>query len=269
MTASVGDSLLDDVMAIVVDVGRSLAEFRSSASGVRTKGSIGDLVTDLDESVELTLGRQLRPLVVGSDVLGEEHRGEGISHGHLWVIDPIDGTTNLVHGVNHSAVSVALVRDRVVWLGVVLNPFSGDLFYATRNNGAYRRSFGQPDVPLSVSRIDSLKSSLLSFGLPYDRRRSHKIFDAARIMFSHCQDLRRSGSAALDLVSVAQGKFEGHFELDLRFWDVAAAGLILVESGGLISDWSGRELNWGNGDAKQDFVASNKLVHEQLLNGLR
>lgn len=236
-----------------------------------SKGSAGDLVTELDRKIERSLSEALRSVLPGSAVVGEEFGPRGTSTVE-WIVDPIDGTTNLVHGVEHVAVCVALtVRARPV-LAVVHNPFARSTFYATAGGGGFVRRHGLPersDEQLVVSRVGRLRDSLVGFGLPYDRSRSERIFGAAAAVFRECQDLRRRGSASLDLISIAEGALDGHFELDLRMWDVVAAGLVLEEAGGVISSWDGEALSWTSSEDKLNVVASNRLVHDELLRVVR
>ncbi|MDQ0845648.1 inositol monophosphatase family protein [Streptomyces sp. V1I6] len=235
---------------------------------VQTKTSIGDVITQLDRTVETGLIERLMDIIPGSQVIGEESgkHGEGLLN---WVIDPIDGSTNVLHGMKHAAVSVALCEGAIPKVGVVHNPFTAESYYAVAGAGAFShtRQGGTADAshkPIKVSPNTQLEQSLLGFGLPYDRSKAPRIFSVAERAFARCQDLRRRGSAALDLVSVATGELDGYFELDLRVWDVAAAGLILQEAGGALSSWDGAALQWDSPERKLDVLATNGAIHDAM-----
>jgi len=212
---------------------------------------------------------ELRRIHPGAGIIGEEGGWHG-SRSTAWIVDPVDGTTNIVHRVPHSAISVALIVDYIPMLGLVLNPFTGWTYVATRDEGAFvaRNADFVDRTPLVVSTVDRLQRSLVSFGLPYDRAKADRTFDAASRVFHVSQDLRRRGSAALDLASVASGEMEAHFELDLKIWDIAAASLIVEEAGGRLTDWSGRAIVWSEVPSKLDIVASNGAVHRELLDAV-
>ncbi|MEU0369173.1 inositol monophosphatase family protein [Streptomyces sp. NPDC006283] len=243
------------------------ADFKNP-SQVQTKTSIGDVITQLDRTIERELIQKLTAIIPGSRVIGEEsgQHGEGFLN---WIVDPIDGSTNVLHGMPHAAVSVALCEGSIPRVGVVHNPFTGMSYYAVAGEGAFSHRRQAPpgreaDERIEVSPNRRLSHSLLGFGLPYDRSKAPRIFHVAERAFGQCQDLRRRGSAALDLVSVATGELDGYFELDLRVWDVAAAGLILQEAGGSISSWDGKSLRWESPEKKLDVLATNGAIHGAL-----
>ncbi|MFJ3422005.1 inositol monophosphatase family protein [Streptomyces sp. NPDC086082] len=264
---SICSEVVDVVEQEASEIPERSLKFRNPAQ-VHTKSSIGDVITELDRKVEANLIRRLGKVIPTSRVIGEEYGQHG--HGSTnWVIDPIDGSTNVLHGMPHAAVSVALCEGSSARIGVVHNPFNGKTYYATSEGGAFVHTAGTPvdkhrDQRIQVSPNSLLSQSLLGFGLPYDRDRSEEIFSAASRAFSRCQDLRRRGSAALDIISVATGELDGYFELDLRVWDVAAAELILREAGGLLTSWGGDDLEWDTSENKFDVLATNTSVHSAL-----
>jgi myo-inositol-1(or 4)-monophosphatase len=266
------EKVLAAAVSVSVRAGQKVVSYVEDKSNVgksSTKSSIGDLVTELDLQLEEEISRQLVELVPGSQVTGEEDGQRGISE-IGWVVDPIDGSTNVTHGLAHAAVSIALCVNNRPMLAVVHNPFTKEVFYAVRGSGAYmsRNLTAANGVRLSVSAINALNKSLLSFGMPYDRTKTASILAVARVAFEASQDIRRRGSAALDLVAVAMGQMEAHFEMDLRMWDVAAAGLIIEESGGGLTDWAGRPVNWVSVNEKINILASNGHVHGQMVDVL-
>jgi myo-inositol-1(or 4)-monophosphatase len=262
--------LCDDLVSIVNEVGKQIPAFteREDRGIVETKGSIGNIVTELDKMLEGTLLRKVGALVPNAQVIGEETGQHGT--GHLaWIVDPIDGSTNVLHGLPHAAVSVALCEDWIPLLGVVHNPFDSHTYTAVRDEGAQIWTGNMsPPHPIRVSTVRNLSQSLVSFGLPYDKSRTESIFAAAGRVFHASQDLRRRGSASLDICSVACGQMEAHFEFDLRAWDVSAAGLILREAGGCLTTWQGIAVDWQAAIDRVDVVASNSLVHMELLAAL-
>lgn len=230
-----------------------------------TKDNFGDLVADLDREIEESLARELTRLLPGSSHIGEESPAEEGVPEFVWVIDPIDGSTNAIHGLQHAAVSVALCRNLMPVLGVIANPFTRDTFWAIRDHGAWRSTADGPAVSLAVSRTGTLQTSLISFGLPYDKTAAADIFRTAMNVFRRCQDMRRRGSAALDLASVAAGEMDGHFEYNLRLWDIAAAGLIVEEAGGRLTNWQGETIQWEGPSDQQHVLVSNERIHDELI----
>ncbi len=233
---------------------------------VRRKSSFADLVTDLDVEIEEEIVAGLEDLLPGSLVIGEELLRDG-SRDLFWTVDPIDGTTNVVHGVPHAATAVALWQGGSPTMAVVCDPFAGTAYTAVRGAGAFRRTFaeGADRVALAVSRVSSLSDALIAFGLPYDRSLGPHIFEVAGEVFARCQDMRRGGSASLDLVSVASGSFDAYLELELRPWDIGAGGLVLEEAGGRLTAWHGGSVYDPDREARSNVLATNGALHEQLL----
>ncbi|MBI4210057.1 MAG: inositol monophosphatase [Candidatus Diapherotrites archaeon] len=188
--------------------------------------------------------------------LGEEGGASGSSD-HVWVIDPIDGTTNFFHGVGQFAVSVAYARRGELVCGCVYNPVSGSLYWAQAGKGAW---LGKSR--LRVSKVSRLRDALLISGFPYDEPSlEEKTFRSMASLRAECQDIRRFGSASLDLCYVAQGICDGFFEYRLQPWDVAAGMLIVREAGGRVTDINGAEATMDSGH----FLASNGLLHAEML----
>jgi len=245
----------------VLEAVESALEGRSlDVAGADTKTSSADLVTELDLALEVELERSLTSLLPGSTFLGEEGGGD-LSDGLSWVVDPVDGTTNLVHGYPASAVAVALVADGSVELSAVRDLFGGHTVTAVKGQGA-RSSLDT--AKFGVSTIENLSGALIGIGLPYARSEADEMFAVARELFERSQDLRRGGSAILDIVDVAMGRLDAHVEIDLRIWDVLAAELVLAESGGRLTDWSGAEIDWGDGTETRRVIASNGLLHDEI-----
>ncbi len=221
--------------------------------------SVHDLVTEIDREAEALILTLLEEAVPGGVFLAEESIPQTPSpaRGPRWIVDPLDGTTNFVHGVPACSVSIALELEGQLLLGVVYELGQDELFWAVRGRGAYRN--GQP---IRVSRVRRLERALLATGFPY---REFDRLDAYLAVLRHfmlnTQGIRRPGSAAMDLCYVACGRFDGFWELGLSPWDVAAGAVIVEEAGGRVTDFSGgTDYLFG-----RQIVATNGLVHEAML----
>lgn len=253
--------------------GEVLKEGFGRAHKARTKSSATDLVTEYDERAQAAIVEVLRRR--GPDpeygILAEEGYIWGEESAHRWLVDPLDGTTNYAHGYPIFCVSIALEGGGRPQVGVVYAPCLEEIFTAARGEGATRNG-----RVISVSRTPTLEASLLCTGFPYRRERislNLRYFDR----FVHrAQAVRRDGAAALDLCWVAMGRFDGFWELDLKPWDVAAGALIVREAGGRVSDLGGGPLELDrdrdrdrDGDGDVECLASNGLIHEEMLAVLR
>ncbi|MCU0561065.1 MAG: inositol monophosphatase [Desulfobacterales bacterium] len=215
-----------------------------------------DLVTDADTESEAAIIATLRGAYPEHAVVAEE---SGLTAGDAecrWLVDPLDGTVNFAHGVAFAAVSIAFARGPEPLAGVVLNPFSGELFSAAAGRGA--RLNGQP---IRVNASGRVGESLLATGFPYRRSDLDRVTNRLRRFVHAAQGIRRFGSAALDLCFVACGRFAGYWEQGLQPWDTAAGGLIVQEAGGRVTDFSGRPFCIG-GD---EILATNRRVHDEMV----
>jgi len=195
-----------------------------------------DYVTDVDLAVQKTVISTLREWYPETGFLAEEGDHDKIDPDQdLWILDPVDGTSNLMHDFRHSAVSLGLWKDGQVVFGLIYNPFSDELFWAEKGKGAWCN-----DHRIRVSGETEMKRSLILFGTcPYHRERSAEDFRLFEKVFLQSQDVRRLGSAALDLAYIAAGRSEAYFERDLKPWDYAAGLLIVEEAGGTVTDYRG------------------------------
>jgi myo-inositol-1(or 4)-monophosphatase len=204
---------------------------------IERKSSDYDLVMEVDKLCEAYLVGQIRKEYPDHSVLSEENGEDGRESAYRWVIDPIDGTTNYVHAYPIFGVSIALQSGGRSILGVVYFPVLGQLFQALRGRGSY-----QDGRRLTVSETAQLSRALLATGFPYDKATSaQNNLDFFNRLVPRISGIRRSGSAAFDLCSVAAGHLDGFWELKIKPWDMAAAGLILEEAGGTIVDLPGYE----------------------------
>ncbi|MBW3467662.1 inositol monophosphatase family protein [Arthrospiribacter ruber] len=223
---------------------------------VEAKG-LNDLVSYVDKEAEKIIVEKLKNILPEADFIAEEGTEGQSGKDFTWIIDPLDGTTNFIHGIPVFAVSIGLKYKEDIVLGVVYEINLDECFYASKGNGAFLN--GQPIV---VSKSETLSESLIVTGFPYSA--FGKIDDylaVLRSLMETCHGLRRMGSAATDLCYVACGRSEGFFEYDLKPYDVAAGVIILAEAGGKVSDFSGGD-NYIFG---KEILASNSHVHEEML----
>lgn len=238
-------------------IGGAIVRRARSVPRPDVKGA-GDYVTEVDHESERAITAFLSERTA-LPVMAEESGGGPSAR--YWVVDPLDGTTNFIHGFPAVGVSVALVEDGRPVAAAVHAPFLGDTWTAAEGLGAsLRRATRGPSEPLSVSSRP-VEQAIVSTGFPFRRKqllpRYLGTFGRAVERF---EDLRRPGAASLDLAWVAAGVFEGFFELGLAPWDVAAGALLIQEAGGRVSDWSGGD-TWLEGD----ILAGSPIVHEELL----
>lgn len=225
---------------------------------VNTKGP-NDFVSEVDQAAEQAIIETLLAAYPGHGILAEE---SGRAHGakdseFVWIIDPLDGTTNFLHGFPVYAVSIALAHRGQVQQAVVYDPTRNDLFYASKGRGAFLN-----DKRLRVSKRTRLQESLIGTGFPFRKGDNFKRYVAMfEEVMQHCAGLRRPGAAALDLCYVAAGWYDGFFETGLSPWDIAAGSLIITEAGGLIGNFTGE----ADFLYQREVVAGTPKVYAQLV----
>lgn len=254
------DRLLETAIAASREAGALLLNYSARGFRVEYKNPI-NLVTDADRAAEQCLIDHIRNCFPSHRFLAEERgRVEQAPSPYLWIIDPLDGTTNFAHGYPAYCVSIGLeYRGRCI-LGVIYDPSRDELFTASETWGAQLN-----DRPIHVSETTSLDNSLLVTGFAYDIRESPRNnLDHFAQFALKAQGLRRTGSAALDLCYVAAGRFDGFWEVRLNPWDMAAGSVIVREAGGQLTDFSGKDLSI----YEQEIVASNGHIHEAMLDVL-
>ncbi len=219
---------------------------------VSFKGSVNP-VTDIDTASQEQILAVLSEHRPDDAILAEEQAGGARTDGRLWLVDPLDGTVNFVHGIPHVGVSIALYEDSNPLVGVVIDVFREEEFLAVAGFGAWLAG-----RQLRVSSLD-LDSSLSATGFPYDRReRAGALGATVGNVLSRVQGLRRMGTASLDLAWVAAGRFDVYWEVELCPWDVAAGILLVREAGGVVSCPDGSPAT----PFDSDFVVSNGVAHE-------
>lgn len=229
---------------------------RAPARGVRHKGAV-DLVTEVDLACEEAIHTLLAQRTPHIPVLAEEAAAPGAPvPSSCWIVDPLDGTTNFVHGYPVFGVSVALRLDGELMAGCVHDPLREETFTAERGAGACCN--GQP---IRVSAVEVVDRALLATGFPYDRRERARTYLAfVEAFMTRAQGLRRAGAAALDLAWLAAGRVDGFWEFGLKPWDIAAGALLIEEAGGRVSDMSGGPLDLSGAR----ILASNGHIHREL-----
>ena len=221
--------------------------------------SNSDFVTEVDRAAEQAIIAVLLDAYPNHAILAEESGAQGESE-YEWIIDPLDGTTNFLHGFPQYAVSIALLHKGVLSQAVIYDPVRNDLFTASRGRGAFLN-----DRRLRVSRRTQLKDSLIGTGFPFrDFTHLDAYMGMLRDMMQKTAGVRRPGSAALDLAYTAAGRFDGFWEIGLNAWDIAAGCLLIQEAGGLVGDLQGNETYLQSGN----IVAGNPKLFAQLLQTL-
>lgn len=248
--------MLDRLIAVVRRAGDMIRDAHDIEKDTREKNGAADLVTKYDVAVQAFLQRELLALVPEADFLGEEGEHETLDKPWVFVVDPIDGTTNFVRHMHHSNIAVALVHEGCVAYGVVYNPFTEEMFAARRGGGAFLNG-----RPIHVSDRDMSHAITLCGSTIYDRRFTDRSFSLMRRLYDLGLDFRRFGSAELDVCYVACGRAEVFFECRLSPWDYAAGSLILTEAGGKITRLDGSPIDPYRGGS---VWATNGICHSVL-----
>jgi myo-inositol-1(or 4)-monophosphatase len=244
---------LEAAIEIARDAGKILCEELDRPLDIGYKGD-ADIVTQADKRSERLIVDRLTQYFPDHSIAAEEGTGHDSASEFRWHVDPLDGTTNYAHGYPCFCVSIGLAQRETMLSGVVFNPFYNELFAAARGQGATLNG-----KPIHVSTVPKLATSLLCTGFPVHKRvaspNMHYYWDFT--LRSH--GVRRDGSAALDLASVAAGRFEGFWEFGLHKWDTAAGVLLVEEAGGKISDFDGHAYHLGG----PVILATNGLIHQE------
>ena len=241
--------------AIAREAGALLMQHFDQHIKIEYKGE-ADLVTAADRKSEALIRERIRAQFPGHDVLGEEEGFRDTGSDYRWYVDPLDGTTNFAHGFPVFCVSMGLQHKDEMIAGVCFDPTRNELFAAERGKGATLN-----DSPIHVSKVDRLAESLVATGFPSHKRHKNPNIYFYHQITLHTHGVRRAGSAALDLCSVACGRFEGFWEFNLNPWDTAAGVLIVEEAGGRISDFHGGRFQLSS----RETLASNGLIHDALV----
>jgi myo-inositol-1(or 4)-monophosphatase len=261
---------LKQVTENVVEISKEVGDFirlerkNFKYSDVEVKG-LNDLVSYVDKTSEKLIVEKLHLILPEAGFIVEENTVSGRKEAYNWIVDPLDGTTNFIHGVPCYAVSIALEHKGTIILGVVYEVSRDECFYAFKDGGAFLNG-----ESICVSKITSLSESLVATGFPvYNFNRMKPFLDCLEYLMRNTHGVRRFGAAAVDLCYLACGRVDAFFEYNLSAWDVAAGALIVGEAGGAIFDFSlgnnwlfGKEIIATNSELKKEFV---KLISKKFL----
>lgn len=248
---------------IIKEAGKILYEGFYSNKDVTFKAK-KDLVTKYDVAVENFLKEAFSKEFKDFNIIAEESDNTNIEFSNSIIIDPIDGTTNFVNGVPHTAISVGVYKDKKPYIGIVYNPILDEMYEAVINKGAYLNG-----KKIEVSKENDFQRALLATGFPYSSGTNeddlNDVIKKIKTILPKCQDIRRLGSAAIDLCMVARGTYEGYYEMNLKAWDVSAGIIILSEAGGKISSLDGSSYKLFE---DKYIVATNGFIHNDLIKNL-
>lgn len=258
----------NEYLDFIIDLANSVSEihlsyFRSDNLSISTKSNVSDVVTRADKESEQFIVNAISRRYPDHKILGEEGGYKGNANSdYLWAVDPLDGTTNYSQGLPIFTVSIALRYKDETIAGVVFAPYLKELFTATKGGGAYIKSGNGELKKISVSQKQSLNSSVIGTGFPYDKD-INPINNADNVtrIIPHVRDIRRMGSAAYDLCCVACGLLDGYWEMSLNLWDVCAANLIVEEAGGIIVNY--------RQDRNISEIAGNRSIVEEIKKYIR
>jgi myo-inositol-1(or 4)-monophosphatase len=237
---------------------KNLGEISRKDIGVK---QASDFVTRIDTKSEEIIIRTIRKTYPDHHFLAEESLKEAEEGNYRWIIDPLDGTTNYIHGYPMFAVSIALQHKGDIILGIVFDPVRNEMFSAEKNNGAFLN--GKPLKRLSDI---SINDSLIATGFPFRKKDFvEKYLELFKRVFDKVSDIRRAGSAALDLAYIACGRCDGFFEIGLSPWDIAAGSLLIKEVGGNVTDFDGRQDYFTTGN----IVAGVPGIHSELMKNVK
>lgn len=242
-------------IATLVRETKGIITNREMVAHVREKG-VADYVTQVDITVQEFLKDALYKLAPDIQFLGEETGLQQMNTDSYWILDPVDGTTNLMHDYQHSVVSLALCQRNEIVAGIIYDPFHEELFSAVKGEGSFLNG-----KPIHVSSAQKLSETIIGVGTA-KREQTKDNFARFLRVYENSQDIRRIGSAALELAYTACGRQGGYFEAYLNPWDYAAGMLIVQEAGGTVSDWRGKNLDPAQGS---QVAGTNGNVHDELL----
>ena len=274
---------IDIILPIIREVADKYLT-REDSQHITVKGD-SNFVTEVDTNIEKAMKERLSALYPEIQFMGEEGDNSNIDFSYpLWILDPVDGTSNLIHDFQNSSMSLALAVDKQVVFGIIYHYSTKEYFYAKKGEGAYIGQNASPmqvsslnentagtaiwsknATPLHVSNTTELSRSLVSFGTsPYDKATlGEKNCETLKQIFFLCEDIRRIGSAAIELAYVAAGRVDIYLERNLKPWDYAAAIIIIEEAGGIITDYKGQAVDISK---PCDILAGNKIIHKKLRN---
>ncbi len=253
---------LNIAASAALQAGKLIMRFYSRLENLKvmSKGH-NDYVSEADQQAENIIKEVLNKAYPSYKITAEESGSNDIKSEYEWFVDPLDGTTNFIHGIPQFAVSIGLCKEAEPILGVIYDPFKNELFCAEKGKGALMN-----DKKIRVSNCTSIKSAVFGMGIPYRKKDYSGVYieTLRTLMDARCGSIRRLGAAALDLAYVASGRLDGFWEFNLKPWDIVAGSIIVLESGGHVSDIKNSKeyLNSGN------ILAANINLHQNVIENL-
>jgi len=255
----INESFCREVNNLVLETGEFIRDesHHFSMSKVEKKGK-NDLVSYVDKEAERKLVQGLLKLIPESGFITEEGTIQKTGEKYNWIIDPLDGTTNFIHGLPVYSISIALQEYDELVLGIVYEINRNELFYSWKGGGVFLN-----DHEIKVSPCNTLSNSLIATGFPYtDFDMVESYLNLLKVMMKDSQGIRRMGSAAVDMAYVACGRFEGYFEFNINSWDIAGGMFLVRQAGGRVTNFSGKSEVFNT----RQMVATNGHIHDDLLN---
>ncbi len=249
--------MLQKVVEVAKEAGELIKADFGKHHSVEYKSNLSDLVTETDKKSEKLITDFIKKEFPSHNILSEEGSGKEGNSDYLWVIDPVDGTTNFAHGLPIFAVSIGVVKNGEIIAGVVYDIMRNVIYSAEKGSGSFANG-----KKLSVSKNSDLRKSLLVTGFPYNvSENPNNVYGKFIAFLKNSRAVRRLGSAAIDCCYVAEGVFDGFWEVSLHPWDICAGKLIIEEAGGKVTNFKGEEVSIFS----VEFLSSNGYVHEKMM----
>ncbi|MCX7612321.1 MAG: inositol monophosphatase [Ignavibacterium sp.] len=249
--------MIDDLIYISKSAGEIIRNYFGKNISVEFKSDVKNLVTLADKESEKTIIDFIKKKYPSHGILAEESGQQGNDSDYLWVIDPLDGTSNFAHGLPIFSVSIGLQYKNEIVAGVVYDIMRDKIYYAEKGSGAYKE-----DVRISVSKKSKIEESFLVTGFPYNiNENPENAFEKFIAMTKASRAVRRLGSAAIDFCYVAEGVFDGFWEVHLNPWDICAGKILVEEAGGKVTDFFGNKIDIFN----KTILASNGIIHQKMI----
>lgn len=253
--------MIKDILEVAGIVGEIIRDGFGKNFQIEYKTNEKNLVTEIDKKSENTIIDFITKKYPSHNILTEESGEHKKDSDYLWVIDPLDGTTNFAHGLPIFAVSIGVMKKNEIVAGVVYDVMRNIFYSAEKGNGAFAN-----DIKIKVSNNNKLGLGVLVTGFPYNVADNPDFaFERFESLTKQARAVRRLGSAAIDFCYVARGVFDGFWEVSLQPWDLCAGKLIVEEAGGKVTDFNGNEIDIFT----QQILASNKKIHQQMIDGLK
>lgn len=253
--------MIKDILEIAGIAGEIIRDGFGKNFQIEYKTNEKNLVTEIDKKSENAIIDFIAKKYPSHNILTEESGEHKKDSDYLWVIDPLDGTTNFAHGLPIFAVSIGVMKKNEIVAGVVYDVMRNTFYSAEKGSGAFAN-----DIKIKVSNNDKLGLGVLVTGFPYNvADNPDKAFERFESLTKQARAVRRLGSAAIDFCYVANGVFDGFWEVSLHPWDLCAGKLIVEEAGGIVTDFAGKEIDIFT----PQILASNKKIHQQMIDGLK